>query len=92
MYSFVACFDITDDRIRRMVSRRLEHFGMRVQRSVFEISVKSPVQLLHLKSELNDWIEPGDDIRFYSLCAGCRKKSTDSADKRIAEFPASVVI
>ncbi|MCI0660026.1 MAG: CRISPR-associated endonuclease Cas2 [Acidobacteria bacterium] len=92
MQTFVACFDITDDRIRRMVSRRLEHFGIRVQRSVFEISVRSPTQLLHLKKELNDWIEPGDDIRFYNLCLSCRKKSCDCADTRIAEFPSSVVI
>ncbi|MGH8557297.1 MAG: CRISPR-associated endonuclease Cas2 [Methylococcales bacterium] len=92
MQTFVACFDITDDRIRRLVSRRLEHFGIRVQRSVFEISVKSPVQLEKLKKELNDWIEPGDDIRFYNLCLSCRKKSCDCTDKRIAEFPSSVVI
>ncbi|MGH8550080.1 MAG: CRISPR-associated endonuclease Cas2 [Methylococcales bacterium] len=92
MQTFVACFDITDDLIRRMVSRRLEHFGIRVQRSVFEISVKSPTQLAYLKNELNEWIELGDDIRFYNLCLSCRKKSCDSADARIAELPSSVVI
>ncbi len=87
------CFDITDDRLRRRVSRRLEHFGPRVQRSVFEIAVNSKEELTALKSELREWMDDEeDDLRFYPLCKGCRKKACDVHGQRVAEFPAAVVV
>lgn len=92
MLVYVACFDISDDRLRRQVSRRLEHFGIRVQRSVFEVSVRTQEQLLALQNELREWIEEDDDLRFYPLCRACRQKSKDIFGQRVAEFPAAVVI
>ena len=92
MHTYLACFDITDDKQRRTVSRRLEHFGLRVQYSVFEISVKNPLELEDLKQELKEIIEIDDDIRFYHLCLACRKKSETVDDKRIAQYPLAVVV
>ena len=92
MQVFLACFDISDDRLRRKTGRRLEHFGSRVQRSVFEVSVKSEIELNKLKEELQQWIEPGDDLRFYLLCKSCQKKSHTVFDERIAHFPAAIVV
>jgi len=94
MLAYVACFDISDDAIRRNVGRRLEHFGHRVQRSVFEISVDSPDELEKLRLELLDWIdeEGVDDVRFYPLCRECRRKAQDANGLRIAEFPAAVIV
>ena len=37
MSLFIAAYDIADDRRRRRVSRVLSGFGLRVQRSVFEV-------------------------------------------------------
>ncbi|WP_456377578.1 CRISPR-associated endonuclease Cas2 [Thiolapillus sp.] len=93
MLAYVACFDISDDAIRRNVSRRLEHFGCRVQRSVFEISVESADELEKLRLELLEWIdaEEVDDVRFYPLCRECRQKARDVRGRRVAEFPAAVI-
>ncbi len=92
MHTYLACFDISDDKQRRTVSRRLEQFGLRVQYSVFEISVKNQLELDGLKQELKQSIEIDDDIRFYHLCLSCRKKSKTVEDKRIAQYPSAVVI
>lgn len=94
MLAYVACFDISDDRIRRTVGRRLAHFGCRVQRSVFEISVDSPTELETLRQELLGWIEEEDedDIRFYPLCRECRRKAQNAQGMRIAAFPAAVIV
>ncbi len=92
MHAYLACFDISDDKSRRFISRKLEHYGVRVQYSVFEISVKNDLELDELKADLSQWIDTFDDIRFYHLCSACRKKSKTVENKNIAEFPLAVVV
>lgn len=92
MHTYLACFDISDDKQRRNISRRLEHFGLRVQYSVFEISVKNNIELEQLKAELEQWVDTFDDIRFYHLCSSCRNQSHRLGEKPIAEFPLAVVV
>ncbi|MCK5726933.1 MAG: CRISPR-associated endonuclease Cas2 [Thiotrichaceae bacterium] len=92
MYVYLVCYDISDDKQRRSVSRLLEQEGLRVQHSVFEISFKTSSELKALKDVLKPLIEGEDDIRFYHLCAACRKKSLTVEDKAIARFPLAVVI
>lgn len=92
MHTYLACFDISDDKQRRYISRKLEHYGVRVQYSVFEISVENEQELEKLKADLVQWIDTFDDIRFYHLCSVCRQKSQRVNDKPIAEFPLAVVI
>lgn len=92
IHTYLACFDISDDKQRRNVSRRLEHFGVRVQYSVFEISLNSLPELNDLKKALKEMVEEDDDIRFYHLCFACRKKSTAVDEKRIAQYPTAVVV
>lgn len=92
MHTYLVCFDISDDKQRRTVSRRLEQEGLRVQYSVFELSFKTKPEIMALKEVLQGLIEPSDDIRFYHLCAACRKKSATVDDKPVARFPLAVVI
>jgi len=96
MFAFVACFDISDDRLRRKVGQRLGHFGIRVQRSVFEIAVNTHEELAALKLEIEAWIDDDDNddnnLRFYPLCKTCRKKACDHHGERVAAFPAAVVV
>jgi len=66
--------------------------SFRVQRSVFEISIKNSNELEALKKELGKWVEADDDIRFYHLCLACRKKSETTESERIAQYPLAVVI
>ncbi|HPE60233.1 MAG: CRISPR-associated endonuclease Cas2 [Thiothrix sp.] len=92
MHTYLACFDITDDRNRRRAGDILEEFGLRVQRSVFEISVDSTQQLEQLRQRLQRWLEPGDDLRFYHLCAACRAASQNADGGRVAEFPLLLLV
>lgn len=92
IHTYLVCFDIQDDRHRRRVGVLLEAYGLRVQKSVFEISVQSPVQLTSLQAALKPWLEEGDDLRFYHLCKDCRSKSQAMDGKRIADFPLVVII
>lgn len=92
MHTYLACFDITDDRARRYIARELERYGLRVQKSVFEIVVVDQQELNRLKWRLQQWADAGDDIRFYHLCLACRKRSYSADDQRVAHFPAAVIV
>ena len=92
MHTYLACFDITDNRNRRRVSAILEEYGLRVQRSVFEVSIDSSRQLASLTNRLSKYLEQGDDLRFYNLCADCRASSVNTTGGKIADFPLAVVV
>jgi len=49
MLAFLVCFDISDDRMRYRVGKELAHYGLRVQRSVFEITLRSGEELTALR-------------------------------------------
>ena len=80
MPCYTVCFDITEDRVRTRVGKRLLQFGDRVQKSVFEIQIASLQELQRLREELREEIEDGDDIRFYRLCLDCRKASMSTLE------------
>ncbi len=88
----LTCFDISDDRIRYRVAKCLSGYGVRVQRSVFEISVETATELDDIKNQLAKLIETGDDVRFYSMCLNCRRKSHTTEGERIAIYPSVVII
>lgn len=92
MKVYLACFDITDDRSRRRVSSILEEYGLRVQRSVFEISIDSMGQLSGLVQRLKPYLDGDDDLRLYSLCGKCRGDAINLSGGCIADFPLSVVV
>lgn len=92
MHTYLACFDISDDRSRRKVGLLLERYGLRVQRSVFEIAVDSPEQLQRLQTKLRRYLAAEDDMRFYHLCVQCRTQSFDQAGERVAQYPVWMVI
>lgn len=92
MAFYLVCFDITDDRARYRVGAALSEYGTRVQRSVFEIDVASPVQLQSLRQSIAEQLAEGDDCRFYALCKTCRRRSTDTDGERVAYLPAAVLI
>jgi len=69
----VVCYDIPADRRRNRVSKILESFGVRVQKSVFECDL----QLKHiqkLKQKLTKVLKDEDSVRYYYLCAQCLPK------------------
>lgn len=92
MQTYLACFDIQDDRNRRQVATLLGKHGLRVQKSVFEISVRSPEQLQKLHAAARRWLDAGDDLRFYHLCRDCRHKSHAMGEQAVADFPLLVML
>ncbi len=92
MYTYLVCFDISEDQQRRRVGMLLERYGQRVQGSVFEIAVESPAQLERLKQRLRRYLEAEDDLRFYHLCLNCRSLSLDAQGERVAQYPVWVVV
>ena len=72
---YLICYDITNDRRRDRVSRLLEGYGMRVQKSVFEC-VLTPDQyaLLQKRFQTKRYLNPNEDqLRFYPMSPRHRK-------------------
>ena len=70
----VACYDVTDDRLRSRVAALFEEAGMRVQKSVFECLL-SERELHELTNRPALILADGDQARFYQLCAKCVAKA-----------------
>lgn len=67
---YLVCFDISDDKKRKKVAKRLLSLGERVQWSVFEVELcKTAAQSLY--SESVDDITETDRFFMYPLCSKC---------------------
>lgn len=72
---FLITYDIASDRPgdrrRARVAKFLESRGLRVQGSVFEVSM-APEKLPALIEDLRERIKESEDsIRFYPICSSC---------------------
>ncbi|MFH0988543.1 MAG: CRISPR-associated endonuclease Cas2 [bacterium] len=70
---YVVAYDIVSDRRRTKVAKILEDFGTRVQYSVFECNL-TDAERKRLQKKLARYVETGDSIRYYMLCASCKEK------------------
>lgn len=70
----VVAYDITDDRRRARLHKRLKSFGTPVQYSVFEC-ILSPKNLEKMKKMVRREIKEDEDlVRYYLLCEACRRR------------------
>ncbi|MCD6419423.1 MAG: CRISPR-associated endonuclease Cas2 [Synergistetes bacterium] len=68
---YVISYDISDDKIRNKVSKILEGYGMRVQKSVFECWLDDR-QFATVRNRLSSIIDmQTDSVRFYALHGRC---------------------
>lgn len=67
---WMICYDISDHKIRRNVSKTLLNYGTRVQYSIFECRLDS-TQFIELRESLIELIEAHDKLRWYPLCTYC---------------------
>ena len=66
-------YDITENKSRTKLAKRLKDFGPRVQKSVFEADVNEK-ELEKILILLKEWkLKKDDSIRIYKLCASCKK-------------------
>jgi CRISPR-associated protein Cas2 len=66
---YLVCYDMVNNRRRDRVSRLLEGYGLRIQKSVFEC-VLTPDQyaLLQRRLQTKRYVNPAEDqIRFYPM-------------------------
>ena len=92
MPCYVVCYDISDDRTRTQVGKRLLRHGERVQESVFEIQLPSAAALEQLRIDLRQQLDEEDKLHLYRLCLDCRKASQDADGGPLVTFPAVVII
>jgi CRISPR-associated protein Cas2 len=72
---YLVCYDIVKDSRRTKVSDLLESYGLRVQKSVFEIMIDD-IEYLKLQDKLQRLVNQKEDqIRFYPLSKTARKKT-----------------
>ena len=70
---YLVSYDITDDRRRTKLSKKLKDFGTRVQYSVFEC-ILNATEFERMHQEMETIIDQEEDsIRIYQICAACEK-------------------
>ncbi|MDQ2688108.1 MAG: CRISPR-associated endonuclease Cas2 [Armatimonadota bacterium] len=69
---YLIVYDITDDAKRTKLSKLLQDYGDRVQKSVFEADLNAAevAEILRLASP---FVASSDSLRLYPTCAACRK-------------------
>lgn len=71
MSAFLVTYDIHSDKNRAKMAKLLEGYGVRVQQSVFELTV-APNGVERLRRRALPLIDPEtDSVRWYALCGQC---------------------
>lgn len=79
----VVAYDISDDKRRTRLHKRLCDYGTPVQYSVFECLLPRE-KISEMKTVVRKTIRPRlDHVRYYEICAGCRKKIEVTGRKEI---------
>ncbi len=73
---WVAAYDVSDDRERRLLEKRLASMGERVQYSVFEswLSERERTRLMHAVDADVALDGCTDSVRWYGLCGHCQRQ------------------
>lgn len=83
----VVAYDISDDKRRTVLHKKLKAFGLAVQYSVFECLLNRD-QIKQMKSMIGETIKTkaGDRVRYYFLCESCRRRiqATDGVTRQDA--------
>lgn len=71
----VVAYDLSDDRRRTRLHKRLKSYGLGVQYSVFECLL-TPAQFKTMKQMVRAHLKTkeGDRVRYYQLCESCRRR------------------
>lgn len=90
---YVVVYDISDDKRRTRLHKRLQDYGSPVQYSVFECLVDDK-QFAGMEKMIKRTIRSKDDhVRIYELCEACLKKTWISdAGEEVLHETTSVVV
>jgi CRISPR-associated protein Cas2 len=59
-YRYIIAYDVSDDRRRTLIARRLSSYGQRIQFSVFLVDVR-PARIVRLRGMLEQILIPAED-------------------------------
>ena len=67
----IVAYDITSNQRIVKVAKIIKDYGVRVQKSIFEVSV-NPVLFEEMTARIEMTIEPGTDgVKYFPLCEKC---------------------
>lgn len=90
--TYVIAYDVADDGRRNRVSRFLEGWGRRVQRSLFECQL-SPEELKLVTGKLQEILDAKMDCcHVYRLCRDCAPKRKVIGNELEEPWPATLVV
>lgn len=73
MWTIIA-YDVSADKARDRVAKRLLDDALRVQKSVFEAPHLDSNRFLRMRSDLEGLVDPAtDSLRYYRLCRACAR-------------------
>ena len=73
---YFICYDITEPKRLKKVSKTLENYGLRVQYSFFQCEMDKDI-LQNLRDELLGIIDlKADSLKVYPVCEDCMKNTT----------------
>ena len=87
----VVVYDISNNKRRTRLHKRLKDFGTPVQYSVFECILDAE-GVEKMKTVVRRTIRPRvDHVRFYTLCNACRKKVEVTGRRELTDAPDIIV-
>ncbi len=90
---YVVVYDISDDKRRTRLHKRLQDFGSPVQYSVFECLIDDAGLERMKKMILRTIKQRQDQVRIYFLCDACLKKTwISTASREVLHDTNSVVV
>lgn len=69
--NMIVTYDIADPRRLNRVAKVIKDYGIRVQKSKFEVTVGNGT-FLEMKARIEDTIEPTEDgVKYFPVCEKC---------------------
>lgn len=69
--NMLVAYDIADPKRLRRIARLMEDYGVRVQKSIFEVSIR-PLTFGEMRARIEDTMEPAEDgVKYFPLCQRC---------------------
>jgi CRISPR-associated protein Cas2 len=88
----VVVYDISNDRRRTRLHKKLKNYGTPVQYSVFECLLTSE-EIAQMKAEVRRILKPRlDHVRYYQLCTACRRRIEVTGRHEITTEPKAIVV
>lgn len=81
MSTYIAAYDISENRIRAKLAKFLTGYGARLQKSVFMVNVPK-YKYQRFVRDIEKITGPDGDVILIRLCAGCQKNAKQLAQKK----------